>query len=210
MSEKRFWFAALLVVATLMTSAAAQDGKNEIAGMIGRTFVSDQRIIGDPNINPFVRTGKGLTLEGDYARRLWITPLFSISGEVPFAFNPREKLGSGENAVPKSYKSIFVTPAARFNLFPTNSVSPWVSFGAGFGHFFESKDLNYFGTNPGKSTTSATIQGGVGLDVQLRRGLFLRGEARDFWSGEPDYPLAPTGHSRQHNYFVSGGVMYRF
>jgi hypothetical protein len=210
MSEKRLWIAALITVTALAVSAAAQDEKNEIAGMLGRTFVSDQRIVGATNINPFVRTGKGLTLEGNYARRILVTALYSITGEVPVVFNPREKLGSGDNVVPKSYKSIFVTPSARVNLFPTNAVSPWVSFGAGFGHFSESKDLNYFDSNPGKSTTSATIQGGVGLDVRLRRSLFIRGEARDFWSGEPDYPLAPTGHSRQHNYFVSGGVMWRF
>ena len=32
----------------------------------------------------------------------------------------------------------------------------------------------------------------------------MRGEVRDFWSGVPDFPLAPTGKSRQHNYFVAG------
>jgi hypothetical protein len=212
MSEKRFWIAAVLVLTALVATSAAygQDEKNEISGMLGRTFVSDQRIVGATYINPFVRTGKGLTIEGDYARRVWVTPLYSISGEVPVVFNPREKLGSGGDVVPASYKSFFVTPAARLNLFPTNAVTPWVSFGAGIGHFSESDNLNYFGTNPGKSTTSATIQGGVGLDVRLKHRLFLRGEARDFWSGEPNYPLAATGHSRQHNYFVSGGVMWRF
>jgi hypothetical protein len=41
--------------------------------------------------------------------------------------------------------------------------------------------------------------------------IHVRGEVRDFWSGEPDYPLADTGKSRQHNnYFVGGGVMWRF
>jgi hypothetical protein len=48
------------------------------------------------------------------------------------------------------------------------------------------------------------------LDVKVRGKFSIRGEVRDFWSGEPDFPNAPTGHTRQHNYFVGGGVVYRF
>jgi len=96
------------------------------------------------------------------------------------------------------------------NLFPTTAISPWISLGAGFGHFSQSSNLAFGSTNPGKSTTSATLQAGVGLDVRLTRGVYLRGEARDFWSGHPDFPLAPTGKSRQHNYFVAVGAYWRF
>ena len=31
-----------------------------------------------------------------------------------------------------------------------------------------------------------------------------------FWAGEPDFPLAPTGKTRQHNFFVGGGAFWRF
>ena len=45
MSGKRFWIAVLCsVVIILAVSAAAQDEKNEIGGIIGRTFISDQGI----------------------------------------------------------------------------------------------------------------------------------------------------------------------
>jgi hypothetical protein len=50
----------------------------------------------------------------------------------------------------------------------------------------------------------------LGLDVRVWRRLHVRGEVRDFWSNQPDYPLAPTGNTRQHNYFVGGGAMWRF
>ena len=82
--------------------------------------------------------------------------------------------------------------------------------GAGFGHFSESKTLDFSGINPGKSTTNAVIQFGLGLDVRVWRKLSLRGGVRDFWSGEPDFPLAPTGKTRQHNLFVFGGAFWRF
>jgi hypothetical protein len=40
-----------------------------------------------------------------------------------------------------------------------------VSFGGGVGHFSESNQLNYFGTNLGGSSTTGVIQAGLGLDV---------------------------------------------
>jgi len=212
MSARWYWVLVVSLVAASATSALAQE-KNEIGGMLGRTFVSDQGIKGATFFDPVIHFGKGITMEGNYARRFLITPLYSISGEVVGAYNPDQDLNGGvygSAVVPSDYKAFFITPAARLNLFPTTAVSPWVSFGAGFGHFSEGSNLVYGGTNPGKSTTNAVIQGGLGLDVKLAGHFLIRGEVRDFWSGEPDFPLADTGKSRQHNYFVAGGVVWRF
>jgi hypothetical protein len=202
-----------LTLSILGASAAAQDEKNELTGILGRTFISDQGIHGPdtPVLNPFVRSGRGLSFEINYSRALLVTPVFSLSGEVPAMFNLDEDLGSGGAVVPPGYQQIFVTPSARLNLFPATAVSPWVSFGGGFGHFSESSQLIYgAGPNPGKSTTSGVIQGGIGLDVRVWHHFSIRGEARDFWSGTPDLPLADTGKTRQHNYFVGAGVVWRF
>jgi len=211
MSGKRAIIAILAVgMCILGTSAAAQDEKNELTGMLGRIFISDQGIQGATYFNPYVRSGKGLTFEVNYARRLVVTPIYSISGEIPAVFNLDEDLNSGSDVVPKDYRQIFVTPSARVNLFPVTSVSPWVSVGGGFGYFHENKDLLYYGTNPGGSSTTGVLQIGAGLDVRFWHRFSIRGELRDFWSGTPDFPLADTGKTRQHNYFVSGGVVYHF
>jgi hypothetical protein len=206
--------AVIVVLAVIMSilggSAAAQDEKNELTGLIGRIFISDQGIIGATNENPVVRSGKGLTFEVNYARRLMGTPIFAVSGEVPAVFNLDEQLGSGDNVVPKNYKQIFVTPSARLNLFPDTAVSPWVSLGGGFAHFSENKDLIYYGPNPGTSSTSGVLQGGFGLDVRVLHQFSIRLDVRDFWSGTPNLPLADTGKTRQHNYFVGGGVVWHF
>ncbi|HTW31339.1 MAG TPA: outer membrane beta-barrel protein [Candidatus Sulfotelmatobacter sp.] len=213
MVGKRVCVAVVLMATMLGASALAQDEKNEIGGAIGRIFISDQGIQNATYFDPIIHSGKGLTFEGEYARRLLVAPIFAISGEAVLAYNGDEKLNAGMYGfavVPTSYKELFVTPAARVNLFPTTAVSPWVSFGAGFGHISQSSTLDYSGVNPGKSTTSAVIEGGLGLDVKVWSKLSIRGEVRDFWSGEPDFPLAPTGKSRQHNYFVGGGAFWRF
>ncbi|HTA50870.1 MAG TPA: hypothetical protein VK930_15570 [Verrucomicrobiae bacterium] len=211
MSGKQAVIAVLAVMMSILSgSAAAQDEKNELSGLIGRIFISDQGIIGATNFNPVVRSGKGLTFEVNYARRLFSTPVFAVSGEVPAVFNLDEDLNSGDNVVPKDYKQIFVTPSARLNLFPETAVSPWVSLGGGFAHFSENNTLLYGGPNPGSSTTSGVLQGGFGLDVRVLHQFAIRLDVRDFWSGSPNLPLADTGKTRQHNYFVGGGLVWHF
>jgi len=213
MSGKWLLIAVILCANMLAVSATAQDEKNELGGTFGHTFISDQAIKDATFFNPNIHSGKGWSFDVEYARRFLVTPIFGISGEVVAMYNPDEDLNAGSVAnpvVPSNYKQFFVTPAARVNLFPTTAVSPWISLGVGFGHFSQSSNLAFGSTNPGKSTTSATIEGGVGLDVKLTRRIYIRGEARDFWSGEPDFPLAPTGKSRQHNYFVAFGAYWRF
>lgn len=211
MSAKQTVIAVLAVTMSILgATAAAQDEKNELTGILGRTIISDQGIPGASFFNPFVRSGKGLTFEVNYARRLFGTPVYAVSGEVPAVFNLDEDLNSGGNVVPRDYKQIFVTPAARVNLFPDTAVSPWVSVGGGFGRFSENKNLIYFGTNPAGSSTTGVLQLGLGLDVRVWHRFSIRGQLRDFWSGTPDLPLAATGKSRQHNFFVGGGVVWHF
>jgi hypothetical protein len=213
MSAKGLGVAILSAMMVLAASAAAQDERNEIGGMIGRIFISDQGIKNATYFDPVIHSGKGLSVEGEYARRMIVAPIYSISIEGLVVYNPDEDLNAGEYGhavVPSDYKQLFITPAARVNLFPTTAVSPWVSLGAGFGHVSQGKDLVYGGTNPGKSTTSAVIEAGIGLDVKVWKRLSVRGEARDFYSGEPDFPLAPTGKTRAHNFFVGGGAFWRF
>ena len=125
--------------------------------------------------------------------------------------NPDEDLHAAQNLIPKQYSSFFVTPAARLNVFPDQAVSPWVSYGGGFGHFSESSTLLFGGLpNPGKTgTTTGVLQAGVGLDVRIFGHFSLRGEARDFWSGVPQLNVN-TGKSRQHNIFVGGGIVWHF
>jgi len=213
MSGKKVVIAVLaMMLSFLGGSAAAQEQKNELTGIVGRTFISDQGISGvnAPTVNPFVRSGKGITFEVNYSRYFIFNPVYAVSGEVAAAANLDEDLNSGGNVVPTDYKQIFVTPAVRVNLFPGTAVSPWVSFGGGFGHFSEGNKLYYGGSNPGKSSTTGVIEGGIGLDVRFWHRFSIRGQVRDFWSGEPDFPLANTGKTRQHNFFVGGGLIWHF
>src|SRR5258708_11600579 len=154
MSGKQAVIAVLAVTMCFLgSSAAAQDELNQLTGIIGRTVSSDQGIKGGIRPNNLIRSGKGLTFEVNYARRLFGTSIYSLSGEIPAVFNLDEDINSG-NLTPSDYKQIFVTPSARVNLFPVTAVSPWVSFCGGFSPFRANKNPIFFGENPGGCSTT--------------------------------------------------------
>jgi hypothetical protein len=204
MSLKHLSLSVLLAACTLVPHASAQ--KNELSGLLGRTFISDQGIIGGTFFDNNVHFGNGLTFEANYARRVLGAGITSISVEVPFVFNWDQELRSDAVEIPKSLKMYFLTPSARLNIFSESAVSPWVSFGGGFGHFSGGSTLSGVPTD---STTTGALQAGVGLDVRVFHSFSVRGEARDFWSGVPQLNV-DTGKSRQHNYFVAAGIVWRF
>jgi len=210
MSLKHLTIGAVVAVCTLVAQAAAQ--KNELSGIIGRTFISNQRIQGAPASDPDLRFGNGTSFEVNYARRAVMGGGFwSLALEVPFVVNPDEDLHAAlPNRIPEKYSSYFVTPAARLNVFSGQEVSPWVSVGGGFGYFKESSTLLFGGNNTGtKGTNTGIFEAGLGLDVKIIGHFYLRGEGRDFWSGVPQLNVH-TGKSRQHNIFAGGGVVWHF
>ena len=159
----RSWLATTIFA----TSAVAQD-RNELTGIIGRTFISDQGVRGATGADTVLHSGNGLTFEVNYGRRIWSSPLAALTFEVPFALNPDEDLHFKQNVIPVGYRSYFITPSIRANLFPSNGLSPWISFGAGFGHFSEKSELEFGGVNPGKTGTSTGVfQMGVGIDLRI-------------------------------------------
>ena len=205
MSMKYLRVATVLAVCTFVTHASAQ--QNELSGLIGRTLISDQGIKGGTFFDNNVHFGKGLTFEVNYARRVLAPGLASLSLEVPVVVNWDEDLASDAAQVPKSFKSYFVTPSARLNVFANSAVSPWVSLGGGIGRFSESSSQVSGAAKTG--TTTGALQAGLGLDVRFFGRFSLRGEARDFWSGVPQLNV-DTGKTRQHNYFVAGGIVWHF
>jgi hypothetical protein len=191
----------------------ASGGKNEIAGTLGHTFVSDQGVPNSGLSNSTISHGAGYSFEINYARILRGYDWADFAIELPATLNPDEDLHYFTDQIPQQYSSLFITPAARVRFFPDVAFSPWISFGGGLGHFEASSNLVFFGKNTGnRGETTGVLQGGVGLDVHIPgpiRRLKIRVEARDDWSGIPPLNLN-TGKTRQHNYNVAGGLVCRF
>jgi Outer membrane protein beta-barrel domain len=201
--------AALIACVTLLVAAAGAQ-RNEISGTLGRVFVSSQAVKGGDFSDPNIHFGNGLTIGGNYSRFLKRYGVFGISGEVAGTYSPDMDLNLSQNLIPEGYQSYFITPAVRVNFFSGETLTPWVSFGGGYGLFRMSNKLNFYGSNPGKtSTNTGVVQFGCGVDVWPWQKWGLRMEARDFYSGVPDLNVT-TIRSRQHNIYVGGGFIRRF
>lgn len=204
--------AVILLLLTIFALAATAQNKNEVGVVVGRPFLEDQLV---PNTSFFDNTihfGHPISYEVSYGRRLLGNEgsLIGLTFEVPLLITPTLKLNYGIDSIPFSYTALFVTPSVRVNIFANTHVSPWVSFGGGFGHFSESDKLVFYGTNPGKTgTTTGVYQIGGGLDVRIWRAFSVRGEFRDFNSGIPQLNV-DYGQTRQRNLFAGAGVIWSF
>jgi hypothetical protein len=206
----------VVVVLVFVCGAMAQDASNRVnqASVTGgRFFVSTQSIVNEtsPNDNdPRIHFGNPGSFAFNYGRLLANFRIFGLYAELPVAIYPRMDLNTYANQIPKDIGAVFITPSVRVNMFANDSVTPWVSVGGGYGRFRESSDLNFSGHNPGATgTNTGVVQFGAGLDVWFWHRWGARFEARDFYSGLPDYDV-DTSVSRQHNYYVGAGVMHRF
>ena len=212
---KRLAISALLAACIIVPEAMAQNEagapKNELSGLAGRTFISDQTIKGSTQVDNKLRFGKGFTVEANYGRRLMTGQLSSLTFEVPVILNLDQDLHAAlPTRIPANYKSFIVTPAARVNLFPALAVSPWVTIGGGINHNSEDSSLLFGGKNTGQmSNTTGVFQIGGGVDVRLIGKFSIRAEVRDFWAGVPSVS-AITDTSRQHNLFVGAGLVWHF
>ena len=92
MSLKHLTVAVLLAACTLVPHVSAQ--QNELSGLLGRTFISDQGIVGGTFFDNNVHFGSGLTFEANYARRVLGHGYRLLSAEVPFVFNWDEEIRS--------------------------------------------------------------------------------------------------------------------
>lgn len=209
MSAKRL---AVLVVPVLFLVSSALAQVNEISITAGKSFVSTRTVVNPPagDLDPRIHFANEETVAFDYARFLTSKKIFGIYAELPVAIYPRMDLNTYANSIPKDIGALFITPSVRVNIFSGDSVTPWVSVGGGYGRFREAPVRNFYGPNPGATgTNTGVVQFGAGLDVWFWHTWGGRFEARDFYSGLPDYTVT-TGSSRQHNYYVGVGVIHRF
>jgi hypothetical protein len=198
--------ACVLVAGFFSGRALAQ--ANDVSAGVGRTFISDQGVSGVVANDTNIHFGDGISYSLSYGRRIVDAGFASLTVEVPFVHDPNFDLNFATNVVPKSFSAYYLTPSLRINLAPHFAFSPWISGGGGFAHFTPSSTLVYGGPSTAKSNTTSAIQLGVGLDIHLIGPLKLRGEVRDFYTGEPDFGFKPQKY--MHNYFAGAGVVWSF
>src|SRR6266481_1088083 len=210
-SKQILWLGVLfLAVAAVTVPARAQSqepGQNQeltfsIGGIPGQTR-SFQGSAGAAQISADRSFGI------NYGHRFLGTKIAALYSELEFVAIPNRALTAASATVPQNYASLYLTPGVRLKFLPGSRLSPWAAIGGGYGLYQESAQLSN-----GQNTTNKFLNRGVfdyggGLDYKLFRVIGLRGEVRDFFSGNPNLNVALSSSS-QHNVVASGGIILRF
>jgi hypothetical protein len=106
----------------------------------------------------------------------------------------------------------FITPGAVLRFLPESRLSPYVFAGGGYARVVEAQLTS---TSPlrGTFTNEGTwaVDYGGGADLRLLKFLAIRGELRNFYTGETGIAIPIPGESRQRNALVlTGGLVFRF
>ena len=145
----------------------------------------------------------------NYGHRFLGTKIAALYGELEFVAIPNRALTAASATVPQNYASLYLTPGVRLKFLPASRLSPWAAIGGGYGLYQQSAQLSNGQNTTNKFLNRGVFEYGGGLDYRLFRFIGLRGEVRDFFSGNPNLNAA-LNSATQHNVVASGGIILRF
>ncbi len=211
---------------TFSTAALAQ--KADVGFVVGASFVSDSKAtfavpcLGPPlpclpPPPPFISTVQvdhQVVLEGTLGLQMLNAKVAALYFEVPVAGIPSQTLhlSTAPSAVFAHMSSVYVTPGFRLKLAPGAPIAPFVALGGGWAHY----SLGSGATNKG------ALEYGGGIDFKTGiPALGIRGEVRDFVTGDPNFSLAnplaggfkatsSQSGLHRHNILAGGGIVLRF
>jgi opacity protein-like surface antigen len=189
-------------------TSVAYAQSSELAVLVGRINTGDRGIQG---LQPVKAAFDGaVAYELSYANRMVDGKVASLHWELTIAGAPKRGVKSTNLVLPKNYSTLFFTPGLKLKLLPGGGVSPYVVGGVGLGRY-NASDTTIGGTaNPAdRANTTYAVTYGGGVDFNLIGVLALRGEVRDFITGNPSFS-APFVTDKQHNLIVGAGIVLRW
>ena len=196
-----------LALALLAATSPAVAQSNDITLSLGGIPIQS-RSFRSPSAGS-VQISADVSLGANYGHRLLDAEFAAIYGEIQFVALPNRSLTAPTTTVPQNYASLYVTPGLRLKVLPTARLSPWVALGGGYALYEQSAKLSNGQNSTSKFLSRGVFDFGGGLDYRLFRLFGLRGEVRDFVSGNPNLNVALSS-STQHNIVASGGISVRF
>jgi hypothetical protein len=194
----------LVFAAAFLLALPATAQKNEAGLTFGGMFtvgakgspICEVILVCPTNVD--IGLSPSFALNGSFAHRVADFKAAALFLELPLLANPSRSQGS---FLSSNFSTLFFTPSLRVQFAPSASISPFLSAGAGFGHF----------SGQGSDTRWATQFGG-GLDFKTHLPhLGFRVEVRDFINGTPsigELSNITAGHMQQ--VYVGGGLVLKF
>lgn len=194
------------VVLVLWCAIAVAAQQNEVSLTIGAMRPGKVTLAPSTGITN-ASAGTSFALEAGYSTRFLTVGLASLYFDFPLAVVPKTTLDTSNALSVRSYSSLFFTPGVKLKALPLGKVSPYAVAGIGLARL-----------NPGDSTNGANNLGsqivgayslGGGVDVKAAPFISLRGEIRDYTISKLGFDIDLL-KKRQHNLFVTAGVVLRF
>jgi hypothetical protein len=159
---------------------------------------------------PSLDAGSGVALQVNYGRQLLRADMVAIFGEFNFLASPLREVSSSVTSATRDFASLYLTPGIRVKLFPRSKFSLYAVAGGGYGDYEQSRMRIDGRPNPApREISRGVVDFGTGVDVRVWRFIAFRGEARDFFTGSPNYNLS-TISGGQRNVVATGAVVLRW
>ncbi len=193
---------------TTMLSSVAFAQANEIAVLVGRLKATDRSL---DSLEPIKAAFDGsVTYQFNYASRMIDGGIASLYWEMAITGAPGADVRGSSLLLPSNYSSLFFTPGVKLKLLPGTGISPYVVGGAGVARFKQSDVLINGQPNTGdRANTTWVFDYGGGVDLNVLPILAIRGEVRDFVTGNPSFNV-PFLNNKQHNIFIAAGIVLRW
>lgn len=198
----------LSLASILLFAISASAQKYEVSVSVGGMGTGERDIV--LPVPGIIDVNNGLAYQVNFTQRFFNAQLASLHFEFPITVTPRREIDSSNVLSPRSYSTLFITPGIKLKLLPGAGISPYAVAGVGYARFNSSDFLVNDQPNPGdRSVNRAVFDFGGGLDFKVLPYISVRGEVRDFVSGNPRLNSEFIAN-RQHNLLISGGIVLRF
>jgi len=193
--------ALFMLPAALCLAQEETAHKNELAFGLGGIPSLTQ------STNPSLDAGSGVAFQVNYGRRFLNGHIVALYGELNFVASPLRNVGSSLATVTHDFASLYLTPGLRVKFRPESRFSPYAVIGGGYADYAQSlKRLDGSPNQASRELARGVFDFGAGVDFHVWRFIALRGEARDFYSGAPNYNVASISGG-QHNIVATGAIV---
>ncbi len=161
--------------------------------------------------SPTLDVGPGVALQVNYGRRFLSSRHVALYGEINFVASPTAReITTSLNTATHDFASLYITPGIRVKFRPSSRISPYAVVGGGYADYEQSLTQINGRPNPApRQLGRGVFDFGAGVDVHVWRFVALRGEARDFYTGSPNYNV-PSISGGQHNVVATGAFVLRW
>jgi opacity protein-like surface antigen len=133
----------------------------------------------------------------------------ALYGEINSLAIPLRDVSSSISTATHDFASLYLTPGLRLKFHPASRISPYAAIGGGYANYEQSTKLISGLPNPAsRQLARGVFDFGAGVDVRVWRFIALRGEARDFYTGSPNYNVSAISGG-QNNIVATGGFVLR-